>query len=249
MVPRSGCDPRGRHLIAVHRSPHGPADRPTVEGMPRTPAGPRTHSARNAAATVAAVALVAAVSTTASASTPARGGVHGIRHDGIRRARPHPARRDVQRVTQPHRGGRARQRPVDSGQRAGQGRCGGHPARRPGPAAHQRVRLRRGRPRGAALPRQLPRTPPERRRPGRLPLLLRRPGEHGGAERPRPRQQRLGRWGQRRVRVRVLPGAVRDGGLLQAPHRHRGGAHLPAPALEGHAGRAAARRPQHAGPG
>ena len=73
---------------------------------------------------------------------------------------------------------------------------------RPRPAPHQRVRLRRGRPRRRAVPRQLPRGGPERRRAGRLPLLLRRPVQHRRPERLRPRQQRRRRRRRRRVRLR-----------------------------------------------
>ena len=125
-------------------------------------------------------------------------------------------------------------------------RRGDDPARRRGRHPRQRVRLRRGRRGGRAVPRQLPRGGPERRRTGRLPLLLRRAVQHRDPERLRPQQQRRRRWRRRRVRLRPVPRPVRHGRLLEVPDRRRRRPDLPALPVEGHAGRAAARRPGHA---
>ena len=139
--------------------------------------------------------------------------------------------------------------PVRAGQRAGVRRRGDDPARRRGRHPGQRVRLRAGRRGGRAVPRQLPRGRPERGRTGRLPLLLRRAVQHRHPERLRPQQQRRGgapgtqAGGDDSFGFGLLPGPVRHGRLLQVPHRDRRGPHLPALPLEGHAGRAAARRP------
>ena len=103
----------------------------------------------------------------------------------------------------------------------------------------------RGRRSRAAVPRQLPRGPAERRAGGELPVLLRRAVEH----RHRRRASTSTTDGvttpgsparQRRLRLRRVPGPVRDGRLLEVPDRPRAGAHVPALPLEGHAGRAAA---------
>jgi pilus assembly protein CpaC len=80
-----------------------------------------------------------------------------------------------------------------------------------------RTRLSGSRP----LPAALSGGQPERCRPDRLPLRVRRAVQHRDPQRLRPQQQRRRRWSRRRVRVRVLPGAVRHGGALAVPDRGR----------------------------
>ena len=96
---------------------------------------------------------------------------------------------------------------------------------------------------GRAVPRQLPRGRPERRRTGRLPLLLRRAVQHGHPDRLRPQQQR------RRGRPRhqaggddafgfgLFPGQYGMVVYSKYPIADRRRPHLPALPLEGHAGR------------
>ena len=113
---------------------------------------------------------------------------------------------------------------------------GDHPA---GPArgpAHQRVRLRRAGDGATPLPGQLPLDRPERRQADPLPLSLHRALQHRHPVGVRPQQRRPRRRAGRRLRLRVLPGAVRDGGLLEAPDPLVEDPHVPALPLEGHAG-------------
>ena len=70
-----------------------------------------------------------------------------------------------------------------------------------------------------SLPEQLPRGLAERRRADPLPLRVRRAVQHRHPLRERPRQQRLGRRPERRLRFRLLPGAVRSRRLLALPDR------------------------------
>ena len=182
-------------------------------------------------------------------------------HDRHRRRRPRPPTEATARPrTTPRRSGSRPSTPPSTGrregqlvtdlstpgQRAGEDGRGDHPAQPARRAAGQRVRLRRGRRGGRAVPRQLPRGLAERRPPGALPLLLRGGVQHRHPQRLRPQQQRHDRRRRRRVRLRRLPGPVRDGGLLEVPHRLPPHPDLPALPLEGHARRDAARRPGHA---
>ena len=118
---------------------------------------------------------------------------------------------------------------------------------RPDVVLRQRVRLRpRG---GPAVRRELPRRLAERRAGAALPVPVRRAVEHRRPVRVRPEQQRRRRHdaGRRRlrrrlVRVRPVPGPVRDGRLLEVPDRPPRGAHVPAVQVAGHARQPAARR-------
>ena len=125
-----------------------------------------------------------------------------------------------------------------------------HPARAARRAVGQRVRLLSRRAGGAAVPAQLPVGLPARRQADRVPLPVRQAVEHRDRVGQGPRQRRPGRddaghrrLRQRRVRLRRVPRQVRPRGLLAPADRLPQGAHLPALQVEGHARRAAARRP------
>ncbi|CAA9475204.1 MAG: Succinyl-CoA synthetase, alpha subunit, partial [uncultured Solirubrobacteraceae bacterium] len=170
-----------------------------------------------------------------------RRGRPGAARRGLRRRPPlERALRHVQRLAEPQRRGPAPGRPRHGRQRAGPQRRGDDPARAPRRRPHQRVRLRRGRGQPRPLRRELPRGGPGRRGADPLPVPLHGRVEHGNPDRPGPQQQRRGGRRRRRVRLRPLPGPVRDGGLLALPHRRGGHPHVPALPLEGHAGQPAA---------
>ena len=96
---------------------------------------------------------------------------------------------------------------------------------------------------------ELPRGGAGRRRPGRVPLRVRRTVEHRRPERLRPEQQRRrspgAPVGDDAFGFGVFAGQFGMAVLSKYPIDDRRGAHLPALPLEGHAGRAAARRPEH----
>ena len=149
---------------------------------------------------------------------------------------------DVQRVAQPGQRRSAHQRPVDPGQRTGRQRRRDHPARTTRRPARERVRLRRGRDRAAAVPGQLPVGLAQWFGADLVRLPVHRSVEHRHPVRLRPQQRRDHRRTGRRVRLRVLPGSVRDGGLLELPDRGEQDQDVPEVPLEGHAGVAAADR-------
>ena len=99
------------------------------------------------------------------------------------------------------------------------------------------------------LPGQLPLDRPERRSADLLPVPLHGRVEHRHSVRLRPEQQRRRRRAGRRFRLRLLPGPVRNGGLLDVSDRRHGHPHLPEVPLEGHARRPAPGRSRHAGTG
>ena len=120
-----------------------------------------------------------------------------------------------------------------------------HPARR---AADQRVRLRPGG-RGP-VPGQLPGGAAERRRADRLPLPLHRAVQHRHPVAASTSTTTASIGGpDDAFGFGVLPRPVRHGRLLASTRSTRDGPHLPAVPLEGHARRAAARRPGDAGAG
>ena len=122
---------------------------------------------------------------------------------------------------------------------------------RPGRAADQRVRLRRRTTRALSLfQRQLPRrcrrtAPP----PIDYPYRFIAPSNTGIPSGFDLNNNGVVGGPGRRLRLRLLPRPVRHGRLLEVPDRHDRRPHVPELPLEGHAGRAAAGRPGHAGAG
>ncbi len=152
---------------------------------------------------------------------------------------------DVQRFAQPVLRRSAGDESLHTEQPAGEERRGDDPALPAGRSPDQRVRLLGREPAtaGRPLPRQLPRGLAERRRADRVPVLVHRAVEHGHPLRLRPEQLRRNRLDpvgarvrRRRLRVRRVPGEVRDGRVLQVPDRRARRADVPALPVDGHAG-------------
>ena len=239
-VPVNTGDPSPNPAAPAFRQPRRPVVR--WRSPIRKAAPMRSRPTRLALAAVAALA-VAGLGAPALTSPAAAGPVKAASRKA-RQADGGPLRH-LQRLAQPRHRGPAGRGPVRAGQRAGVRRRGDDPARRRGRHPRQRVRLRRGRRGGRAVPRQLPRGRPERRRSRGLPLLLRRAVQHRASP-PASTSTTTGRHrraGDDAVRLRPVPGPVRHGRLLEVPDRGRRRPHLPALPLEGHAGRRAARRP------
>ena len=133
------------------------------------------------------------------------------------------ALRHLQRLAQPQRRGTADRRPVDAEQPAGEERRRDDPARSAGRGPDQRVRLRRRRRRAAALPGQLPLDLAERRRADPLPYRFAAESNTGIPSGFDLNNNGVDRRRRRRVRLRLLPGPVRDGRLLDATRSTRPG--------------------------
>ena len=149
-----------------------------------------------------------------------------------------------------NRGARRAGRPTSSTPDNAQAQDGGrdHPAQPARRAAGQRVRLRRRRRGGRAVPRQLPRgrrrTAPAR---SHYPYYYVRRVQHRHPQRLRPQQQRRRRRpADDAFGFGFFPGQFGMVVYSKYPIDTDAGPHLPALPLEGHARRDAARRPRHA---
>ena len=157
---------------------------------------------------------------------------------------------DLQRVAEPQRRRSARQRPVDPGQRPGEGGRGDHPAHPARRAADQRVRLRRRWDGRGCSRRTTSSMSPERRRRRSTTRTASSPPSNTGI----PSGFDLNNNGvvggpDDAFGFGFFPGQFGMAVYSQLPDPHRRGPHLPEVPLEGHAGRAPARRPRDAGAG